>query len=852
MTRRIFTSTVRYSFEVLCALSSKSSRVYAVIIICSTTVRCYRHGGNEFNLRAKLEDMVEIEKRRSGKDLSKSDAPMNLAEASRIMNATIQVMRILGWAWRWADWWVDYDSSWEPLLEPGQRESRMTKEQLKIVDSTRESRCEDARRCRLAAFGAALRNREYDTSEGCNRGALHRALKAVLHTRSLVGPLTEKEIDFFVDWLGRAYRSKSRLLGFGEDKIAVSENSQICLHLKDKSPKYELGKRLLPGTMELQEDGIYEVAIEEVDDFMMKGLLKDPPRQPPRKRDRSAEYKRNRDRKRNRKALVPPPESEEGGTEGVEVAGGSQSAAVAAVVPSAVRHRRRLPAADASESVTQNPTASRPRKRDRKREYERERKQRRDRRLKKELPEDSSGESDAEPAPRRRQQTVPKQPVAKDSHIKGFEGMVRLALPEDATALSPLRCFLREQTCAVSATEQQISLGVFQSSIVLNQVGIGCIHCIGKETKLRENRCILFPASMGRVYQSIADLVRYHFNECKNMPSAYKKKLKELQDTKPLGPNGIDTVHYWLLSMKKIGLVDTAQGMRFGRDPSEPASSVALVPRKFKKRTPRNRSGQLPSFQTRIREETVESPPARASDKTYATLETSAADALDLGVPTEGVAAFASKIREEAKDAGDEKLPPRRRSRSRELPAELAAPSDKITSRHGTSSESVAQTQESVTAAASPRRSLRRKERISSEPLSKFDLVKSRRRQTSRRMNVKNRLASKYYDSPAKPAAASRLSRAQERQEDRLSISELVSKRKEHLSPPQIERGPNDHIEAETKVAAEVPEEESKPPAVAAPAMAGRSKEEEEDTPQKRGRRRGKKKAVNELALTLH
>ena len=65
--------------------------------------RCYRHGGNCFNLRAKLEDMIEIERRRAGKDLDRAGDPMTLSDGQRIFFAAIQVMRILGWAWRWAE-----------------------------------------------------------------------------------------------------------------------------------------------------------------------------------------------------------------------------------------------------------------------------------------------------------------------------------------------------------------------------------------------------------------------------------------------------------------------------------------------------------------------------------------------------------------------------------------------------------------------------------------------------------------------------------------------------------------------------------------------------------------------------
>jgi hypothetical protein len=239
-------------------------------------VHCYRHGGNDFNLRAKLEDMIEIEKKRAGKDHSRADTPVKFSDASRLLNAAIQVMRTLGWAWRWAEWWVDYDSSWEPLLEPGQKEHQMTKEELKIVDSTRESRCEDARRCRLAAFGAALRNRDYDTEDGFNSIALDRALQAVLSTDSLVGPLKQFEVDFFVEWLSLAYRSKSRLLYLGEHKNQVSDESEFIVHIADKSPKYELGERPVPGTQELSEGKVFEVGINETDDFMQRDLIDSP------------------------------------------------------------------------------------------------------------------------------------------------------------------------------------------------------------------------------------------------------------------------------------------------------------------------------------------------------------------------------------------------------------------------------------------------------------------------------------------------------------------------------------------------------------------------------------------------
>jgi hypothetical protein len=225
------------------------------------------HCSNEHNLRARLEDLIEVEKRRVGKRFARSENPMNFSDGSRLLNNAILVMRILGWAWRWADWWVEYGSTWEPLLEPGQKESQMTAEELRIVESSRESRRDDARRCRLAAFGAALRNRCYDVEGGFDNLALDRALRAVLNTASLVGPLEHFEIDFFADWLGRAYRSKSRLLGFGEDKIPVADGS-FCRHVDDGSPKFDLGTRPLPGKQDLPTGQLFEDPVDEPDDFL--------------------------------------------------------------------------------------------------------------------------------------------------------------------------------------------------------------------------------------------------------------------------------------------------------------------------------------------------------------------------------------------------------------------------------------------------------------------------------------------------------------------------------------------------------------------------------------------------------
>ena len=160
---------------------------------------------------------------------------------------------------------------------------------------------------------------------------------------------------------------------------------------------------------------------------------------------------------------------------------------------------------------------------------------------------------------------------------KFFEGIIPLALPEDKTALSPLRCFLREHVCAFSATEEDITVRAPTTfSISVGQVGIGCIHCVKHASKLRSNRAVCFPFSIGRIYQSVADIQRFHLSECKMLPPDVKAKFVALQNASSKGSKGLATRQYWVTSAKKLGLIDTPNGIRFGRDPSQPSSAKAF------------------------------------------------------------------------------------------------------------------------------------------------------------------------------------------------------------------------------------------------------------------------------------
>jgi hypothetical protein len=169
--------------------------------------------------------------------------------------------------------------------------------------------------------------------------------------------------------------------------------------------------------------------------------------------------------------------------------------------------------------------------------------------------------------------TVGSSSVLDEEHMPKeiFTGKVALSLPEDETALSPLRCFLREQVCAFSASEEDIAVRTPTTfSVSVGQVGIACVHCLKQPAKSRLNRAVCFPFSITRIYQSVADIQRFHLGECKMVPNDVKAKFVELQNASSKGSKGLATRQYWVTSAKKIGLVDTTKGIRFSRDPSQP------------------------------------------------------------------------------------------------------------------------------------------------------------------------------------------------------------------------------------------------------------------------------------------
>jgi hypothetical protein len=172
---------------------------------------------------------------------------------------------------------------------------------------------------------------------------------------------------------------------------------------------------------------------------------------------------------------------------------------------------------------------------------------------------------------------------SEDSVIEGdslqiFMGKTTLALPEDKMALSQLRCFLRENVYAFAASDEDIAVRTPTTfSVVVGQVGIGCVHCHSLPAKERSNRAVCFPFAINRIYQSVADIQRFHLGECKMVPMEIREKFQLLQSASSKGSKGLATRQYWITSAKKLGLADTTKGIRFIRDPLEPTSQAVSL-----------------------------------------------------------------------------------------------------------------------------------------------------------------------------------------------------------------------------------------------------------------------------------
>ena len=268
-------------------------------------IGCLEHStGEDHGLKEMIRMLMSIENSKG------VDAANTSVKSAQAFHASCKIVNILSWAWRWCEWWVGHGDNYsssrkkrtasavkEKEKEKGKDQedcdddfvtqtrninnrrsskgfkvengsvskagSSRQKKSARVTNSKQDAgrnasklksqkkavqrRKDEVRRCRLAAFSAALRNRDYDSMKDLDEKPLYAAFCAVLQCPILCGKWSEDQINFGSLWLCRAYRSKlNNLLKIGDCKTSV--NDTTCRFRCDFTKfKHVLGNRTLPG-----------------------------------------------------------------------------------------------------------------------------------------------------------------------------------------------------------------------------------------------------------------------------------------------------------------------------------------------------------------------------------------------------------------------------------------------------------------------------------------------------------------------------------------------------------------------------------------------------------------------------
>lgn len=140
-------------------------------------------------------------------------------------------------------------------------------------------------------------------------------------------------------------------------------------------------------------------------------------------------------------------------------------------------------------------------------------------------------------------------------------------MPTDSDSLSDRQCYVRSEMVEIfAATDKDVSARHSKGAqkLVDGQVGIRCVHCSHLRPRDRAERAVCYPSSISRIYQTVADMQRFHFEQCREIPMEIRKIYKSLKTTRPRGVGSPQT--YWIQSANLLDLVDSKEGIRFGAD----------------------------------------------------------------------------------------------------------------------------------------------------------------------------------------------------------------------------------------------------------------------------------------------
>jgi hypothetical protein len=163
--------------------------------------------------------------------------------------------------------------------------------------------------------------------------------------------------------------------------------------------------------------------------------------------------------------------------------------------------------------------------------------------------------------------------INKNAHLKRshliFEdssNRILLATPQDKASLSDRQCYVRSHFVEIfTATQDDVNKRHSKGAqkLFVGQVGLRCIHCASLPSKMKSERAVCYPSSISRIYQTVADMQRFHFENCRAIPDEMRSRYHSLKTTRPRGQGSPQT--YWITSAKLIGLLDTSNGIRIDK-----------------------------------------------------------------------------------------------------------------------------------------------------------------------------------------------------------------------------------------------------------------------------------------------
>jgi len=129
--------------------------------------------------------------------------------------------------------------------------------------------------------------------------------------------------------------------------------------------------------------------------------------------------------------------------------------------------------------------------------------------------------------------------------------------------------------------------------IALGQVGIRCIHCRDDPISERGQQAVSYPSLISGIYNSVQQMLRLHIDCCLGIPIDVRNKIESLK--KSSSSRG-GRKQYWVDSAKRLGLVDTSDGIHFIRDPYGPLPALGGPSGACPKDNRLKRNALAPSF----------------------------------------------------------------------------------------------------------------------------------------------------------------------------------------------------------------------------------------------------------------